>query len=84
MTDEELAGIEARVDAATKVGLDQRGPWASVAYVPVLLAEVKRLRGLVEAAYREGFYDGGIAAMFPHKVREWQYSDARRALDGAP
>ncbi len=52
--------------------------------VPALLAEVRRLRGLVEAAYHEGFYDGEIAATFPHKVREWQYSDARRALDGAP
>ena len=48
--------------------------------VPALVAEVRRLRALVKAAYREG-----AVAADPHGCDDavWAVSDARRALDGA-
>ncbi len=91
MTDEELERLEGLAEVAregTIIGSQTiRERFEAITEVcqkaPALVAEVRRLRGLVEAAYHEGFYDGCIAAMSPHKVREWQYSDARRELDGA-
>jgi hypothetical protein len=50
MTDEELAAIEARANAATSTGLAERGPWASLADIPALVAEVRRLRSIIENA----------------------------------
>lgn len=55
--------------------------------VPALVAEVKRLRGLVEAAYREGWKTGTWSAEDTAELNEsaenadWQYSQCRKALD---
>ena len=107
MTDEELAGIEARCNAATagpwEVSGRGFGYWAVICEYPhspavdgccsrenatfiahartdvsALLAEVRRLRGLVKAAYHEGAF-----AADPHGADDavWADSDARRALE---
>jgi len=77
MTEQELAAIEARANAAATTGLAKTGPWVSLADVPALVAEVRRLRGLVAAAYREG-----AVAVDPHGADDakWYESDARAAL----
>ncbi len=77
MTEQELQAIEQRANAATSTGLAKTGPWVSLADVPALVAEVRRLRALVEAAYREG-----AVAVDPHGADDakWEESDARKAL----
>jgi hypothetical protein len=96
MTDDELAGIEARVNAANEssatyhewVGRLSRVADVARTDVPALVEEVKRLRGLVEAAHGEAFrYAWNIATGYEEipdagiLAREWQASNARRALD---
>lgn len=49
--------------------------------VPALVAEVRRLRALVEAAYREGYDNGYVTD--PWRDQSWESSDARKALEGA-
>lgn len=49
--------------------------------VPALVAEVRRLRGLVEAAYREGYDNGYVTD--PWQDQSWDGSDARKSLEGA-
>jgi hypothetical protein len=120
MTDEELAGVEARANAATtgpwewKVR-DDSGPLAMhsgdvivfddgtawgeygspmhnaaadatfIAHartdVPALVAEVRRLRGLVRDAYWEAA--GGWGRLDSDEfMPDWDHSETRRALDG--
>ncbi len=52
MTTDELRAIEARANAATSIGVNERGPWVVLADVPALIAavrerdaEIARLRG---------------------------------------
>jgi hypothetical protein len=57
--------------------------------VPALVAEVRRLRALVESAYREGFYDGEDDAPIGelpagYGDTAWWMSDARKALEVQP
>jgi hypothetical protein len=57
--------------------------------VPALIAEVRRLRALVESAYREGFYDGEDDAPIGelpagYGDTAWWMSDARKALEVQP
>ena len=49
--------------------------------VPALIAEVRRLRALVESAYREGFWDGegAVEKHVGYGDTAWWMSDARRA-----
>ena len=49
--------------------------------VPALIAEVRRLRALVESAYREGFWDGEgtVETHVGYGDTAWWMSDARRA-----
>lgn len=51
--------------------------------VPALIAEVRRLRGLVEAAYCEGYRDRHDKGDTELMDVEWARSDARHALEGA-
>ena len=48
--------------------------------VPALVAEVRRLRGLVEAAYREGQTNEFAIDSYTTPI-EWEQSDACKALD---
>jgi hypothetical protein len=61
---------------------------AARADVPALVAEVQRLRALVESAYREGFWDGEGAGAVENPLgygdTAWWMSDARRALEVQP
>ena len=47
-------------------------------FVPDAIAEVKRLRELVEKAYAEGF--GDFSELAPRDGYDWHNSDAKRAL----
>lgn len=80
MTREKLAAIRARCEALqvsdSTVASDY---WPLLADIPALLAEVARLRALVEAAYREAWVLGDDATLLDS---DWADSDARRALDG--
>lgn len=49
------------------------------ARIAALEAEIARLRGLVEAAYAEGWLAAGVPGSWG-----WKGSDARAALDGRP
>jgi hypothetical protein len=93
MTDEELIAIEARANAASSHWAEFGDVSDSADDVPALVAEVRRLRGLVEAAYEEAYSNG----FDPYSDQHWLTSDARRemlnassgssdqrALDGAP
>jgi hypothetical protein len=73
-TEKDLSAEDAAFIAAARVD------------VPALIAEVQRLRALVESAYMEGAtanWDGhGVPAeYFPN---DWAKSDARRALEVQP
>ena len=56
----------------------------------LLEAEVTRLEGLVEAAYREGWYDRDdrrdvgedVGETIDRRVEDWSRSDAAQALEG--
>ena len=112
MTEQELAAIEKRVNAATRepwivsgtyvptaslsavsvygmgmevaeCQMDTDGAFIAAARVdvPALIAEVRRLRALVELAYREGFWDGEgtVEKHVGYGDTAWWMSDARRA-----
>jgi hypothetical protein len=80
MTDEELAGIEARVKMATPV-LTQHGPYALLANVEELVAEVRRLRhaltGIVIMPSRSS--DGFLYR--PQEIAQAMRDVAHKALD---
>ena len=83
MTEQELAAIEARVTAirtALSVEVDEAVS-ERAQDVPALIAEVRRLRALVESAYREGFWDGEgtVEKHVGYGDTAWWMSDARRA-----
>ena len=57
--------------------------------VPALVAEVERLRALVEASYREGWHEGrSDSRQYDHPQEQideaWESSDAYAALASAP
>lgn len=57
-----------------------------LADIPALLAEVERLRGLVEKGYREGYGDGYNDSDNCRREGEnnkWLASDARKAVENA-
>ena len=68
-TDKALSAEDAAFIAAARVD------------VPALIAEVRRLRALVESAYREGFWDGegAVERHVGYGDTAWWMSDARRA-----
>lgn len=76
MTAADLAAIRARRSACLGTGR-AKDIEASLADIPALLAEVERLKELVEAAYREGWEDGKTFDIFA-----WDDSNAKRLLDG--
>lgn len=85
MTQDELDRIEALLPNATHATAEGGDMWPVILEVPALVAEVKRLRGLVEAAYREGLIDDVGHEFYIQLPDEmWSKSDARRALDGTP
>lgn len=79
MTQDELDRIEARVQAwRTAHQIDAVECMAASADdVPALVAEVKRLRGLVEAAYHEGCREGSTTPEY------WEQTETFKALEGA-
>ena len=74
MTEQEVAGIEADVKSDPTLQPDE------VARYMALVAEVRRLRGLVREALIEG-------VLWPldelHAQDCWERSNARKALEGA-
>ena len=77
MTEEQLTAIEAR-HTPSPTGIQ----WYPTQDVHTLVAEVRRLRTLVERAFQEG-QDGRILDghdQFVYDV-EWKDSDAFKALD---
>ncbi len=87
MSEEELKAIEGRANAIRTAHQIEVGEYvsASARDIPALVAEVRRLRALVESAYREGFYDGEDDAPIGelpagYGDTAWWMSDARKAL----
>ena len=81
MTEQELMAIEKRAnERKTAHQIDAVEAMAkSQADVPALVAEVRRLRELVEAAYKEGAFQNGPGV----SEWEWENSCARKALEAA-
>jgi hypothetical protein len=69
MTNDELAAIEERA-TRTPNSVRLAGPWVALADIPPLVAEVRRLRALVEAAYAEGY-----ATAVQHEGDSWHHED---------
>lgn len=85
----DLQAIKARAEAATRsVAINERGPWAALADIPALVAEVERLQSsegaLAEMALRLA-YDHWARTGHPIRPqdRALVVADARRALEGA-
>ena len=93
MTDEELERLEGLAEVAregTIIGSQTtRERFEAITEVcqkaPALVAEVRRLRGLVEAAYREGHMDRALIESGDALYRpcDWADSYASRELGGA-
>jgi hypothetical protein len=75
MTEQELAWYDEAIAASDRQGGERMHP----SLVIELLAEVRRLRELVEAAYKEGAFQNGPGV----SEWEWENSCARKALEAA-
>jgi len=75
MTEQELAWYDEAIAASDRQGGERMHP----SLVIELLAEVRRLRELVEAAYKEGAFQNGPGV----SEWEWENSCARKALEDA-
>lgn len=78
------------IDDCWTVAADQRHPPAAAA-IRALIALAERLQAqvdghaeAVEAAYREGWIDGCAEYDPEDRVRDWNASDAKAALEGKP
>jgi hypothetical protein len=79
MTNEKLTAIEISAEDAAFIA-------AARVDVPALVAEVRRLRTLVESAYMEGAMAnwGGHGVPAEYLPKDWATSDARKALEVQP